>query len=159
MEYRNLSKGDFDAVVTGEITHYALWLEEELNEIISDYFIMDSNKRSEFKTFLLYRDGLTFQDKIEIVRGMLPLFDVAPEELNLKSLLKEIEEFRSWRNALAHALDVSPDDNAPLIRVQVVTRSGKERIYEITPESHESAMKKAEDLLAQVQEARKKLIA
>ena len=159
MEYRNLGKEDFDAVVTGEITHYALWLEEELNGIISDYFITDSKKHNEFKTFLLYRVGLTFQDKIEIVRGMLPLFDVAEEETDLKSLLKEIEEFKLWRNALAHGLDVSPDDNAPLIRVQVVTRSGKDRIYEITPESHKSAMKKAEDLLVRVQQARKNLIA
>jgi hypothetical protein len=159
MEYQNLNKEDFDAVVTGELTHYALWLEEELNKIISNYFITDSKKHSEFKTFFLYRDGLTFQDKIEIVRGMLPLFYVAAEGMDLKSLLKEIEEFKSWRNALAHGLDVSLDDDAPLIRVQVVTRSGKERIYEITQESHESTMKKTENLLARVQQTRKKLIA
>ena len=66
MEYQNLNKEDFDAVVTGELTHYALWLEEEVNNIISDYFIMDSKQRSQFKRFLLFRDGLTFQDKIEI---------------------------------------------------------------------------------------------
>jgi hypothetical protein len=40
MEYQNLNKEDFDAVVLGEVTHYALWLEDELNNIISDYFII-----------------------------------------------------------------------------------------------------------------------
>ena len=158
MEYSNLDKEDFDAIVTGELTHYALWLEEELNDIISDYFIADSKKRIEFKKFLLHRDGLTFQDKIEIVRGMSLLFDAAAEEVDLKSLLREIEEFKSWRNALAHGLDVSPDDNAPMIRVEVVTRSGKERVYEITPESHETTMKKTADLLVRIRQARKKLI-
>ena len=159
MEYQDLNKEDFDAVVTGELTHYALWLEGEVNSIISDYFIMDSKKRSQFKRLLLYRDGLTFQDKIEIVRGMLPLFGTAAEELDLKSLLKEIEEFKSWRNALAHGLDISPDEKAPLIRIEVVTRSGKEKAYEITPETHEKTMKNSEDLLARVQKVRKKLIA
>ena len=27
MDYHNLSHEDFDAVVTGEMTHYALWFE------------------------------------------------------------------------------------------------------------------------------------
>jgi hypothetical protein len=154
-----MNKEDFDAVVTGELTHYALWLEEEVNNIISDYFITDSKKRSQFKRFLLHRDGLTFQDKIEIVRGMLPLFSAAAEELDLKSLLKEIEEFKSWRNALAHGLDISPDGKEPLIKVEVVTRSGKERVYEITPQTHETTMKNTADLLVRLQKARKKLIA
>jgi len=157
MKYNTLNKEEFDALVTGELTHYALWLEGEVNNIISDYFITDNRKRSEFERFLLHRDGLTFQDKIEIVRSMLPLFSVVAEELDLKSLLNEIEEFKSWRNALAHGLDVSPDDKAPLIRVEVVTRAGKVRVYEITPESHETTMKKTEDLLVRVQQARKKL--
>jgi hypothetical protein len=159
MEYPNMNKEDFDAVVTGELTHYALWLEEEVNNIISDYFVTDSKKRSQFERFLLHRDGLTFQDKIEIVRGMLPLLSAAVEGLDLKSLLKEIEEFKSWRNALAHGLDISPDEKKPLIKVEVITRSGKERVYEITPETHETTMKNTEDLLARIQKARKKLIA
>lgn len=72
MEYKALNKEDFDAVVTGELTHYALWLEGELNNIISEYFITDDGRRGEFERLLLQRDALTFQDKIEIVRGMLP---------------------------------------------------------------------------------------
>lgn len=44
MDYKVLSKKDFDAVVTGEITHYALWLENELNSIITNYFVRDSDK-------------------------------------------------------------------------------------------------------------------
>ena len=31
MDYYSLSQEDFDAVVTGELTHYALWLEDMAN--------------------------------------------------------------------------------------------------------------------------------
>ncbi len=157
MEYKNLSKEDFDAIVTGELTHYALWLEDELNDIISDYFIANDTKRTDFKRFFLYRDGLNFQDKIEIMHGMLPLFGDVAKEVDLKSLLNQIEEFKSWRNALAHGVDVSSDNESPLIRVQVVTRSGKEKVVEITPESHESKIKETEELLVKIQNARNKL--
>jgi len=157
MEYQNIDKEDFDAVVTGQLAHYGLWLEEELNNIITDYFITDVTNQSEFRRLVLYREGLTFQDKIEIVRGMLPLFGAAAKEVDLKSLLKEIEDFKSWRNALAHGLDVSPDDKRPLIKVEVVTRSGKEKQFEITPKSHKVTIKKTQGLLMRIQKARKRL--
>ena len=38
IKYEDLDKADFDAIVTGELTHYALWHEGELNNIIEDYF-------------------------------------------------------------------------------------------------------------------------
>jgi hypothetical protein len=155
--YSKLNKEDFDAIVTGEVTHYALWLEEELNGIIADYFVSNDLRRDEFKRFLLYRDGLTFQDKIEIVGGMIPLFGSAAEKVGLKSTLREIEEFKSWRNALAHGLDITDDKGSAYIRVEVITRSGKEKVIEITPESHEEMMRKTEKLLLRIQKARKKL--
>ena len=157
MDYAKLSKEDFDAVVTGELTHYALWLEDELNMIIADYFVVSQSKMSSFKQLLLYRDGLTFQDKIEIVRGMLPLFQHKAEHLEIKKILNDIEEFKAWRNALAHGLDVSQDLSSPHIMVEVVSRSGKKSIREITPETHESRMADAENLLARVQYARREL--
>ncbi|HEY8911446.1 MAG TPA: hypothetical protein VIM51_14370 [Desulfosporosinus sp.] len=73
MEYENLGQEDFDAIVTGELTHTSLQLEDELNGIITDYFIENNNKLNTFKSLLLYRDGLTFQDKMEIVLGMIHL--------------------------------------------------------------------------------------
>ncbi len=157
MEYKNPCEEDFDAIVTGELTHYALWLEEELNNIISNYFIAIDAKRTEFKKFFLYREGLTFQHKIEILRGMLPLFGEVAEKVDLRFLLKQIEDFKSWRNALANGLDISPDDAVPHIKVEVVTRSGKEKVVDITPETHEAKMKETQELLVKIQDARKKL--
>ncbi len=49
MKYDDLSHEDFDAIVTGELTHYALWLEGEIINIIADYFIGSDAKRSDFK--------------------------------------------------------------------------------------------------------------
>lgn len=42
MNYDGLDKEDFDAVVTGELTHYSLWLEEEINSIICNYLRIPS---------------------------------------------------------------------------------------------------------------------
>jgi len=157
MKYEDLSHEDFDAIVTGELTHYALWLEGEIIDIITDYFIGSDLKRSDFKRLLLLRDGLTFQDKIEIVRAMIPLFSQNTTTVNLKSLLKHVEDFKSWRNALAHGADVSEDDEKPELKVEVVTRSGKEKVVRITPKSHEVKMAEAEKLLSDLSAARKAL--
>ena len=157
MNYEDLSHEDFDAIVTGELTHYALWFEDEIMDIIIDYFLDSSSKRSDFKRLILLRDGLTFQDKIEIVYAMLPLLGKKAELVNLKSILKQVEDFKNWRNALAHGLDVSTDHTKPEISIEIVSRSGKEKTVHITPESHERKLDEAEKLLAELQKARKEL--
>ena len=154
MDYFSLSQADFDAVVTGELTHNALWLEDIANGIICEYFIGPSDKEDEFRRLILYRDGLTFQDKLEIIRGMIPLFGQAAEECNLKGLLKEVEDFKSWRNALAHGLDKTNPDEPHKLIIEVVTRSGKEKQVEITPESHTEKMNTVIDLAERFTKAR-----
>ncbi len=57
MDYEKLSKDDFDAVVTGEMTHYALWNEKWLDGLIAVYFISDLTKQSDFRRLILDRDG------------------------------------------------------------------------------------------------------
>ncbi len=157
MKYKDLSHEDFDAIVTGELTHYALWFESEIINIITDYFLRSSPKRSHFKRVLLLRDGLTFQDKIEIVRAIIPLFGKQGTTVTLKSLLKQVEDFKSWRNAVAHGVDASDDDTKAEIKVEVVLRSGKEKIFNITPESHQAKVAEAEKLLSELVAARKRL--
>ena len=157
MDYHILSQEDFDAVVTGELTHNALWLEDVANGIICEYFIGPNEKEDDFRRLILYRDGLTFQDKIEIIRGMIPLFGEAAEEYDLKGILNEVEKFKSWRNALAHGLDRTDPDEPHKLIVEVVTRSGKEKRVEITPESHSEMMKNVTDLVDRFKEARKRL--
>lgn len=157
MKYEDLSHENFDAIVTGELTHYALWLEGELSDTVTGYFVASDEKKSDFKRLLLLRDGLTFQDKIEIVRAMIPLFTQNATTLKLKSLIKQVEEFKSWRNALAHGSDVSDNNEKPELKVEVVTRSGKEKVVHITPKSHESKMAEAEKLLSDLSAARKAL--
>jgi hypothetical protein len=56
MKYEDLSHNDFDAIVTGELTHYALNLEGELIAIITDYFIGSDKKRADFKRLFLFRN-------------------------------------------------------------------------------------------------------
>ena len=136
------------------MTHYALWLEDVANGIICEYFIGPSDKEDDFRRLILYRDGLTFQDKLEIIRGMIPLFGEAGEKCNIKGLLKEVEEFKSWRNALAHGLDRTNPDEPHKLVVEVVTRSGKEKRIEITPESHAERLEQVMDLHSRFNKAR-----
>lgn len=155
MKYEELSQEDFDAIVTGELTHYAIWFDVAIGQIIMDYFLIDKSIRSDFERLILFRDGLTFQDKIEIVRAMLPLFGKVAEQIDLKGLLKDIEEFKSWRNALAHGLAVDTEGHpGPIIQVEIVSRSGKPKVVEITSESHQKRMNEAEKILERLNKAR-----
>ena len=157
MKYEDLCHNDFDAIVTGELTHYALNLEGELIDIITNYFVTSVNKRSDFKRLMLYRDGLTFQDKIEIVRAMIPIFKEKSSAENMKSLLKQVEDFKSWRNALAHGTDVSEDKEKNELKIEVVNRAGKEKVVHITPKSHQAKIAEAEKLLSELEAVRKSL--
>jgi len=110
--------------------------------------------KDHFRRLFLYREGLTFQDKLEIVRGLITVFGETAEQCKLKSLLKRIEEFKSWRNTLAHGIGESNLEETHKIVVEVVTRSGKEKRIEITPASHRKMLEETEKLLTEVQEAR-----
>jgi len=155
MDYTALNQEEFDAVVTGELTHLAIWLEGELDHVISGYFVENHYRRGDFQRLMLRRDGLTAQDKIEIVRGMLPLLGLTEEDLaNWKSLLKRIEDFKSWRNAMAHGVDVTPEPYAGELVIELVNRAGAEKQVRISTESHKEMVTRAEGLLEAVTGAR-----
>jgi hypothetical protein len=157
MNYADLEKEDFDAILTGEITHYALWFEEEINDILSDHFKPTKGRLRHFKTFVLQREGLTFQDKLEIVRGLLPFFPNRSAARALKPLLNEVEDFKAWRNALAHGQDVTENNTGREIEIATVSRSGRQRVYKITPASHAKKLGEAEKLLKKLQTVRSSL--
>lgn len=154
MKYEELSQEDFDAIVTGELTHYAIWFDGAIGQIIMDYFLIDKVRRPDFERLILFREGLTFQDKIEIVRAMLPLLGKVAEQVDLKRLLEDIEEFKGWRNALAHGLATDTTGHPePIIRVEIISRSGKPKVVEITPASHRKRMDEAEKILERINKA------
>lgn len=39
--YGQLEHDAFDAIVTGELTHVAIWMEGEVNHPIAEYFVSD----------------------------------------------------------------------------------------------------------------------
>lgn len=157
--YRKFAKEDFDAIITGELTHYALWMEGELEELISKFFCKDG-KGADFRRILLRRDGLNFQDKIEIVRAILPLTDNPDAAKQLSATLKRIEAFKANRNAVAHGLDVTenyaPDTG---LEIEIVGRSGKSRVITITPESHDEMMAVADELLKELRKLKEQVSA
>jgi hypothetical protein len=157
MDYSKLTKDAFDAIVTGELTHLTISHEGEVNNIISDYFIGISGRRSDFERLFLYRDGLTFQDKIEIIRAMFPLFGELTSSLELKKLINGVEEFKNYRNAMAHGLSVV-DDKSLTLKIEIVSRSGKPKIVTITPESHNKFYEKGALLFEKLKKVREEII-
>ncbi len=156
-EYSNLTVDKFDAIVTGELTHQALYCEGELVGIITEHFCVQGAD-SDFRRLLLYRDGLSFQDKIEIVRAMLPLLTPDSAVSRLKIALRKVEDLKALRNAFAHGLDNSPPLDGKLsISVEVVSRSGAEKSIVVTPETHCQTMQDAEDLFNELHIIRKEI--
>lgn len=58
---------------------------------------------------------------------------------------------------MAHGLDVASDEDIAKLKVEIITRSGKERIVEITPESHQRMIDEVSILLEKLQNARARL--
>jgi hypothetical protein len=105
--YRSLSREDFDAIVTGELTHYAVWLEVELDTAIENYFALPNKTRQQFRRLILQREGMAFHTKIDLVRSILKDdgFD-KNYVLAWKNALADVEELKrisSLRKNLAVA--------------------------------------------------------
>lgn len=142
INYDTMGIEEFDAVVTGELTHYALHMEHHLEKCITQFFGV--RRADDFFRIVLRRDGLTFQDKIEIVRAFEPL---APRAAGLGKVLKEVEEFKALRNSAAHGRDDGSVQSPLKLVFGSVSRSGKEKLVEITPKSHRAFLLQADDLL------------
>jgi hypothetical protein len=155
MDYSTLSIEEFDAIVTGEICHLALWMEEEINRFIGRYYVSNIFKRNRFITLVLYREGLTFQDKLEILQAMLPIWgDKAPV---MNPLIKRIEKFKALRNALIHGREGGRDETDLRIKVDIISRTGKEKSVDITPAVHKKNCEIGEKLLSDLKENLSKL--
>jgi hypothetical protein len=155
MDYTSLSQEEFDAVVTGELTHRAISIESELENVISGYFVENHHRRGDFQRLLLRRDGLSAQDKIEVVRAMLPLFGLTESQVvEWKSALKQAEEFKGWRNATSHGTDVTPQPYAGELVIEIVNRAGVEKQVSITPASHAALIERTDSLIDKLAAAR-----
>lgn len=160
MEYRNLSKEEFDAIVTGELAHQAIWFEGELTNVILDYFVGRNQKREEFERLIFKRDGIGFQGKIEILRGMSHLFHNRALLNRLEGVLKQVEVLARFRNAFAHGTDIGDEKKDELLlKVSLVSRSGKERVVQVSPESHAKYLSGLNLLFQELGEIREGLFA
>jgi hypothetical protein len=154
--YNKLTKQDFDAIVTGELTHYSLCMEDEVNEFILDYFLKGTGRRNEFRSIFFERECLTFQNKLDILKATFKQHAPAYLAQTLK-LIGRVESFKSLRNAFAHGNDW--DDSKDLrIEIQVTSRAGKKKSIIVTPQTHQKTVDEGEALLKDLQTWRVKMI-
>jgi len=81
------------------------------------------------------------------------------EKINLKKIINEIGKFKTMRNTMAHGLDATDNyiSSNPVLKIEIVGRSGKTVVKEITPQSHKETLESGDRLLLQIKEARKEI--
>jgi hypothetical protein len=160
IRYEKLTPDEFDAVVTGELTHSAIWFEDRFNEFLISYLGILKSRSEIFTLLFLYREGLRFQDKIEISEAIIRhhnayLTRPGPKQIDVSRALRlfgEIKKLKTVRNALAHGLAVQKSDKSatPMLHVQTIGRSGKKNETEITPSSHKDQLQQLDKLHAEL---------
>jgi hypothetical protein len=159
-----LSREDFDALVTGELTHHAIWLEDELQDVICDFFAVSTGLRGLFKQLVLRREGFSLSAKIDLVNSILGSLQIPDSKRKeFRDLLRHITEFKDLRNMVAHGLDLTeefpPKDGGLSITIETVARSGKLKYVTITPDTHDKTLETAESLLNRAKRMRTELAA
>jgi len=148
VDYRSLSKEEFDAVVTGELTHYALWIERALEALIIRFFGFSGTTSEVFSRLILRRESFTFSSKIDLIRSLALESSLAQDRIQLlQSLIRQVENFKNLRNSLAHGLDVSDQEDTLNLKIETVSRQGKSKILQVSPESHQKVVDEAQSIL------------
>jgi len=159
LNYANMSRHEFDAIVTGELSSLTLSFELQINEIIIGYFLQGARRKDDFRIVFFYRECMTFQQKMDIVKVIINTNPSRLDKTESNKILKMIESFKSLRNALAHCFTHSLDQGNELrICLDMFSRSGRYKVIEITPESHDQLMMDFEGQFKQIVEWRKKSI-
>jgi hypothetical protein len=150
---------DFDEIVTGRLTHLTIWLEEELIGLITDYLLGGVGTRKDsFKRLIMYRDGLTMQDKLEIYRAIVSELNLSDlQKAEITRTLNEVIEFKSYRNALAHGRENSRRDDRLEVVIEIVTRSGKFKEVTLTEDGFEKLVDTGDRLLEELRKFRSSL--
>ncbi len=64
---------------------------------------------------------------------MIPIFKMNEKnEKEFKTILKSVADFQSWRNAMAHSLDFTPEKYEQKLIIGIVPSSGNGKKFEIT---------------------------
>ena len=105
MKYNDLDRIWFDAIVTGELTHYALWFEEQLEFLILAYFISDPRVTDNFSSTFVRSREFTMARKTELVKKILKSSKHSRSDEFL-AVFGELEKIIAIRNAMAHGKDV-----------------------------------------------------
>jgi|GEM_PF-4721425 len=149
MKYDDLDRIWFDAIVTGELTHYALWFEEQLEFLILAYFISDPRVNENFASTFVRSREFTMARKIELVKKILKSSKHSRSDEFLAAF-GGLEKIIAIRNAMAHGRDVG--GKGLELRIEIESYGGKTKTIKITPETHSQIMESAEQCLEKLKE-------
>lgn len=149
MKYGDLDRVWFDAIVTGELTHYALWFEEQLEFLILAYFTDDPRVVDDFfSTFVRSRE-FTMARKIDFARKIVKNSNHSRSG-EFTVVFGELEKIIAIRNAMAHGRDVG--GQGLKLRIEIESYGGKAKTIEISPDTHSQIMDSAEQCLEKLKE-------
>ncbi len=150
IDYSKLSKHDFDVIITGQLIHYCLHLESEINNFLKDYFLHRSSekRKSEFDEVVLFRDCISLHNKIDILKLLTKGYPLKVKKKESEILFSKIDEMKSLRNALTHGFAPFDDESEELkVVIEITNKAGKQKRIEITTENHEKIMNDFEKLI------------
>jgi hypothetical protein len=150
MKYQKLEREEFDAIVTGEMTHYALWFEDQLEALITLYFVDDPNVIELFEATFIRSRHFSLSQKLEFTKKLLRQWSDSKRSSEFKAVIEEVETLIAIRNTMAHGRDIGGTGLELLIEIQ--SYGGKTKEISITPETHEAAMATAERCLTKLKE-------
>jgi hypothetical protein len=136
MHYEKLDRADFDAIVTGELAHFAIWFDKLLEDIVCQYFLgFFSPRQDDFTNLILRRDGITFNTKIDIVAKIIDKDEYLIQHRDdLKDIFKTMDSLKRLRNAMAHGVDMGGEELE--LNIELTSSAGKKSLFKITPKTH-----------------------
>jgi hypothetical protein len=130
------------AQVRGPFLEQAIFIERIIDDIVSNHFCLDENRRNLF--FSLVMPEIIFSKKIEILKQLL---NSCYPDLGKKhpKLIKDLDNIRDFRNEIAHAmLDTSDEfmSKKCLDRIQFKSfKKGQTKPDEVTSENIKEKLK------------------
>lgn len=157
-DFEYLSPQEFDIVATGEFTHFVLWIESVLEEIIATHFVASTAKQSDFVRLVLRPEGISTIHRIGIVKGILDSLDLTETDAKKwKAALNGAEKVIRRRNVLSHGIGLGPNPYPAkgVLKIKLASRSGKYRILEISADQYRHIRASASSNITALQELRK----
>ena len=108
----------FEKVVIffGELTSLNTLIEYSINELLTSYFVTSNHRKDEFKRFMMYRWGLSYQNKIDCLRFIADSIKDKTERERFELTIMFAMRFNMVKEKLVYGWPLNDDPENIIIR-------------------------------------------